>query len=49
MADVVLDGSCSEKDIREFLKDKLQGFKIPRIISFVADIETTRSGKIRRA
>lgn len=49
MADLVIDGFVSEREIREFLKDKLQGFKIPRIISFVTDIETTRSGKIRRA
>jgi len=34
-----------EKDIRDFLQDKLQAFKIPRIITFVDKIELTRSGK----
>ena len=48
IADIVLSGDCAEKDIRHYLKDKLQGFKIPRIITFVKDIDTTRSGKIKR-
>lgn len=48
MADIVLTGDCEEKDIRLYLKEKLQGFKIPRVITFVADIDTTRSGKIKR-
>lgn len=36
------------KDIREFLKTRLQEFKIPRIINQVDHIEITRSGKLKR-
>lgn len=48
MADVVASTPCSEAEIRSFLKGRLQDFKIPRIISFVDNIETTRSGKVKR-
>lgn len=48
MADVVLREVCKERDIRTFLGEKLQDFKVPRIINFVDDIEVTRSGKIKR-
>jgi len=48
MADVVASTPCSEAEIRTFLKGRLQDFKIPRIISFVDNIETTRSGKVKR-
>lgn len=42
------DNSLTEPQILEFLGDKLQPFKIPRIIRFVDEIETTRTGKISR-
>jgi len=42
------DDSLTEPQILEFLGDKLQPFKIPRIIRFVDEIETTRTGKISR-
>lgn len=42
------DDSLSEPKILGFLGDKLQQFKIPRIIRFVDEIETTRTGKISR-
>jgi acyl-coenzyme A synthetase/AMP-(fatty) acid ligase len=46
VAEVVCNSnSLTEKDIREFLQDKLQAFKIPRIITFVDKIQLTRSGK----
>ena len=48
MADLVCNRDCTEKEIREFLKGKLQDFKIPRVISFKDEIDTTRSGKIKR-
>lgn len=48
MADLVCNRDCSEKEIRGFLKGKLQDFKIPRVINFQDDINTTRSGKIKR-
>lgn len=42
------DISLTEKKIRLFLNEKLQEFKIPRIISFVDSLKTTRSGKLSR-
>jgi acyl-CoA synthetase (AMP-forming)/AMP-acid ligase II len=38
----------TEKQIRFFLQDKLQEFKIPRIIKFVESLKITRTGKIIR-
>jgi acyl-coenzyme A synthetase/AMP-(fatty) acid ligase len=48
MAEVMCSTPCSESVILAFLKYKLQDFKIPRVISFVESIATTRSGKIKR-
>jgi len=42
------DKKIKEKDIRLFLLDKLQNFKIPRIINFVDNISTARTGKVKR-
>lgn len=44
----LLDKTVSEKEVRFFLKDKLQDFKIPRIINFIDKIKMTRTGKIKR-
>ena len=41
--------SLEEAAIRAFLQPRLQEFKIPRMIRFVDQIETTRSGKVKRA
>lgn len=48
VADVVSNDDLSEEELKNFLKDKLQVFKIPRIINFVSEIELTRTGKIKR-
>ena len=49
VCDIVrLDELITEKQIRLFLKEKLQEFKIPRVIKFVECLETTRTGKITR-
>ncbi len=45
---VRIDNSLTESSIRNFLSDKLQEFKIPRIIKFVEKLQTTRTGKISR-
>lgn len=37
--------TLSEKQLRVFLNDRIQPFKIPRLISFVDEISLTRSGK----
>lgn len=49
MAEIESDLNLSVQELRQFLKTKLQDFKIPRIISQVANIATTRSGKLKRS
>tara|TARA_A100000171_G_C2113236_1_gene136253 strand:- start:300 stop:1391 length:1092 start_codon:yes stop_codon:yes gene_type:complete len=47
--EVVSDNNqISETSIRTFLQSKIQEFKIPRIIRFVEELSTTRTGKIQR-
>jgi len=38
----------TESSIRTFLQSKIQEFKIPRIIRFVEELSTTRTGKLKR-
>ena len=48
--DVVLSNLyLTEKAIRQHLNANLQSFKIPRIINFIDEIETTRTGKLKRS
>lgn len=47
-ADIVSLKIISEKEIREFLNNKLQKFKIPRIINMVGSLNLTKTGKINR-
>ena len=43
------DGNnVSELDIRYWLADKLQDYKIPRKIEFVEKFSLTRTGKLKR-
>jgi acyl-coenzyme A synthetase/AMP-(fatty) acid ligase len=42
------DDSLDETTIRSFLQTKLQEFKIPRMITFVDKLSTTRTGKLKR-
>ena len=47
--EVVCDNNqINESSIRTFLQSKIQEFKIPRIIRFVDELSTTRTGKIKR-
>jgi acyl-coenzyme A synthetase/AMP-(fatty) acid ligase len=46
--EVVSNSQILEADLRNYLKSKLQEFKIPRVIKFVEDIITTRTGKLKR-
>jgi len=49
MAEVVrLNETMSEANIRAILQNRLQEFKIPRIIRFVDSLKVTRTGKIQR-
>lgn len=45
---VCVNKEITELTIRAFLQAKLQEFKIPRIIRFVDELSTTRTGKIKR-
>lgn len=45
---IVNDKSVDEKSIRNFLKNKIQDYKIPRIINFVSQLNTSRTGKLER-
>ena len=49
-AEIKIEEGCSlsELDIRHWLADKLQEFKIPRKIKFVENIALTRTGKLKR-
>lgn len=42
------DKVLTELDIRQWLKNKLQDFKIPRRIKFVDSFTLTRTGKLKR-
>lgn len=47
--EIVREGkSIEEIAIRSFLQSKLQEFKVPRIYKFVEELNTTRTGKIKR-
>lgn len=49
MAEVVRTGDeVTEREIREWLRSRLQEFKIPRMIKFVEHLDVTRTGKIAR-
>lgn len=49
ICEIVTDNKYqNEKEIRSFLSEKLQDFKVPRIIKFVDDIQTTRTNKTKR-
>lgn len=45
-ADII--GTIEEKQVKLSLREKLQNFKIPRIINFVDEIPITRTGKKKR-
>lgn len=49
-ADIKLENSSdlNEPEIKNFLKERLQDFKIPRKIKFVDKLEVTRTGKLKR-
>jgi fatty-acyl-CoA synthase len=41
--------SCDLADVRQHCQDKLAGFKIPKQISFVAELPRTALGKVKKA
>lgn len=49
VAIVVGDPQIQYSDLRDFLKDRLSGYKHPRAISFVSELPRTSRGKLRLA
>ena len=47
-AEIVANAQITEKQIRDFLKTKLQEYKIPRVVKFVETLQLTRTGKTSR-
>ncbi len=48
--DIVRNNTILEEpDVRRYLNGKIQEYKIPRMITFVNEIITTRTGKIKRS
>lgn len=45
---VASSNQITESSIRTFLQSNIQEFKIPRVIRFVRELSTTRTGKIKR-
>lgn len=45
---VTNSNQITESSIRTFLQSRIQEFKIPRIIRFVDELTTTRTGKLKR-
>lgn len=45
---VASSNQITESSIRTFLQSKIQEFKIPRVIRFVEELSTTRTGKLKR-
>ena len=46
---ISVNKKVTENALRVFLQSKLQEFKIPRIIRFVEELSTTRTGKLKRS
>ena len=46
---VKTDESLDEPTIRTYLQERLQEFKIPRMLKFVKELSMTRTGKIKRS
>ena len=42
------DDSVTEKDVKDFCKDKLTGYKRPRMVEFRDELPKTNVGKILR-
>lgn len=45
---VTSSDQITESSIRAFLQSKIQEFKIPRVIRFIEELSTTRTGKLKR-
>ena len=49
LKDGYIDKKEAKKQILKYCRDNLEGFKVPAIIKFVKEIETTQSGKLKRS
>ncbi len=49
-ADVLLhDETLDEKSVKNYLKEKLMEYQVPRIIKFVKHLDATHTGKKKRS
>jgi len=44
-----IDKKILKKEILKFCRENLENFKIPGLIKFVDELETTESGKLKRS
>ena len=42
------DARCTERELNDFLRDRLTAYKVPRAIEFRADLPTSGAGKLLR-
>lgn len=47
--ELIEGAQLSETDVRRFLQERLQEYKIPRMIKFVEQINVTKTGKVSRS
>ena len=45
---VVARGEVQERELLDFLRQRLAGYKVPRSVAFTTDLPTTGSGKLRK-
>jgi acyl-CoA synthetase (AMP-forming)/AMP-acid ligase II len=48
LSDNIIDKKIAKSEILKFCREKLENFKIPAIVKFVNELETTYSGKLKR-
>ena len=48
LSDNTIDKKIAKGEILRFCREKLENFKIPAIVKFVDELETTHSGKLKR-
>lgn len=44
----IIDKKVAKNEILKFCREKLENFKVPAIVKFVDELETTHSGKLKR-
>ncbi len=45
---IIPDGELSEEEIKQFCRERVANFKVPRYVEFVGEFPMTASGKIQK-